>query len=181
MHPGVKQDGSVNGGTWPICEQNNSACSEQTEIKVTICISNLYYSRLYAKIRKLSDFIVTDKDLSRSQKSYPQGRLYRHLNKLTRMIAVEIVANTHTPYMAISAGYTASNFSASCIAQRRAWVACCLIAGISTIPIIIITRSKTFCITLILLTLSPSKFLTLCHCHRGIHPSTIVKFRLCHW
>ena len=132
------------------------------------------------KYEKSSDVIVTDKDLSRSQKSYPQGRIYRHLNILTRMIAVEIVANTHAPYMAISVG-SASNFSASCIAQRRAWVACCLIAGISTIPIIIITRSKTFCITLILLTLSPSKFLTLCHCHRGIRPSTIVKFRLCHW
>ena len=33
MHPGVKQDGSVNGATWPNCvEQINSACSMQTEI-----------------------------------------------------------------------------------------------------------------------------------------------------
>ena len=33
MHPGVKQDGSVNGGTWPkYCVQWCSACSEQTEI-----------------------------------------------------------------------------------------------------------------------------------------------------
>ena len=131
---------------------------------------------LTVKIKNMTKFrqLVGDKN-------WPQVFiLYHHLNKLTRVIAVEIIANSETTLQTFS-GHIANDFSASCVTHRLAWVACGLIAWISTIPIIIITGSKTFSVTLILLTLTPSPFLTLRHCHHWMHHSAIVKFHLCHW
>ena len=116
----------------------------------------------------------------KNMKYYRISTACRRQEKLTRVIAVEIIANSETPLQTFCR-YIANDFSASCVTHRLAWVACCLIARISTIPIIIITGSKTFCVTLILLTLTPSPFLTLCHCHHWMHHSAIVKFHLCHW